>query len=442
MDLLPREDGDRRQPASVRSSSRVHRRYMCRFKASLVSVLVSVLVVAWTASCAAGPNEYGTLVFHVDPSVVLTDGETYCERSAVESCAEVIARADGSDPVVFWTLAAFIEGSSPRLAGVEFGIDYDPSATPLLAHAACGDFELPTSGWPDPGEGTAVTFTVPRTGTIEEVYWFAAYSYAGSATQFNLAPHPVHGAVFADDSIPSEIDPVARLGVLGFNAPGDVPCPAALGACCFPDGQCDELTNEECDQQLGLYEGDGTACDPNPCPPPPPDTGACCFDDGHCEVLPRHDCPDFYQGDDTTCDPHPCDPAGACCDLWGDCHFVIARACDEGQWLGKDVPCEPNPCEPLGYGACCGSDGKCYYVSNIVCHTLSGTIFHRDVPCDPDPCRGACCFGDECISEMVEQRCSSEGGQYQGSRTTCIPDPCDPVPVEDPSWGEIKARFR
>jgi len=49
------------------------------------------------------------------------------------------------------------------------------------------------------------------------------------------------------------------------------------------------------------------ACAPeNPCPQPPP-TGACCLDDqGHCEVLTQQQCNDAhgsYQGDNTTCEP-------------------------------------------------------------------------------------------------------------------------------------------
>lgn len=39
-----------------------------------------------------------------------------------------------------------------------------------------------------------------------------------------------------------------------------------IGACCYPDGQCDELTAADCALAGGTYQGDGTSCTPNPCP--------------------------------------------------------------------------------------------------------------------------------------------------------------------------------
>jgi len=41
---------------------------------------------------------------------------------------------------------------------------------------------------------------------------------------------------------------------------------AAQGACCLPDGTCMVTAPENCS---GQYMGDGTVCDPNPCPPVP-----------------------------------------------------------------------------------------------------------------------------------------------------------------------------
>ena len=42
------------------------------------------------------------------------------------------------------------------------------------------------------------------------------------------------------------------------------PCTAPRGACCNGDGTCELLAECEC---MGVYAGDGTTCDPNPCPP-------------------------------------------------------------------------------------------------------------------------------------------------------------------------------
>ena len=78
------------------------------------------------------------------------------------------------------------------------------------------------------------------------------------------------------------------------------PC---VGACCYGDGFCEEVTEATCDLNGGTYKGDGTTCDPNPC------IGACCFDDGTCSVMGNDTCVNSngtYQGDGTSCSPNPC----------------------------------------------------------------------------------------------------------------------------------------
>ena len=45
--------------------------------------------------------------------------------------------------------------------------------------------------------------------------------------------------------------------------------PLPTGACCFPDGHCEVLLPTACAEAGGQYYGDGTDCDPNPCPPTP-----------------------------------------------------------------------------------------------------------------------------------------------------------------------------
>ncbi len=42
------------------------------------------------------------------------------------------------------------------------------------------------------------------------------------------------------------------------------PCTAPRGACCYGDGTCAVVAECQC---TGVYAGDGTTCDPNPCPP-------------------------------------------------------------------------------------------------------------------------------------------------------------------------------
>jgi hypothetical protein len=83
--------------------------------------------------------------------------------------------------------------------------------------------------------------------------------------------------------------------------------PAQTGACCFADGSCLILTQSECTNQGGTYQGNGTGCSPNLCPQPP---GACCFNDGSCALLLEDDCAfqgGSFQGANTTCIPNPCE---------------------------------------------------------------------------------------------------------------------------------------
>jgi len=80
------------------------------------------------------------------------------------------------------------------------------------------------------------------------------------------------------------------------------------GACCFYDGSCSVMSQPDCELQGGIYQGDGTVCDPNPCPPP---TGACCLPTGDCIVTTAEAClaqNGVYQGDNFPCDPSLCPP--------------------------------------------------------------------------------------------------------------------------------------
>ena len=77
--------------------------------------------------------------------------------------------------------------------------------------------------------------------------------------------------------------------------------PASTGACCMPDGSCITTTSGDCALALGLYQGDGVDCTPNPCPQP---TGACCLPDGTCTDLTDADCQamsGIWQGANVDC---------------------------------------------------------------------------------------------------------------------------------------------
>src|SRR5438552_9013857 len=129
-----------------------------------------------------------------------------------------------------------------------------------------------------------------------------------------------------------------------------------FGACCFDDGTCEVLTELGCTTGGGIYQGDGSVCEPNPCPQP---TGACCVGTD-CSIQTESDCTDMggtYQGDDTTCDPNPCPATGACC-IGIDCSIQTESDCTGagGTYLGDGTVCGDITCAcPCGFAAFDGS---------------------------------------------------------------------------------------
>lgn len=215
-----------------------------------------------------GPNFGGTLFLHHDPSLVYTSDQAgYCGQGQPVGCDDAITRHDTiNETIVLTAIAAFHPTISPRLAGVTFGVQYG-TCVEILASGSCGDFELADSGWPGSGTGTAVTWLSAETDRLVEVYWFAAYSEIDYPEYLWLIPHPTQGAFFADDAIPSHLDPIAGLGAFGFLTAGSAPCPepAPRGACCLSGAGCEVLTQDECLAEEGKYLGDDTNCSGNPC---------------------------------------------------------------------------------------------------------------------------------------------------------------------------------
>lgn len=86
--------------------------------------------------------------------------------------------------------------------------------------------------------------------------------------------------------------------------------PPFSGACCLPTGACTITLSGQCENQDGVYQGNSTDCEPNPCPPPP--TGACCSPTtGACTTTTALACAasnGVYRGDNVPCTPNPCPP--------------------------------------------------------------------------------------------------------------------------------------
>ena len=125
------------------------------------------------------------------------------------------------------------------------------------------------------------------------------------------------------------------------------------GACCFSDGACIVVGEPECLVASGVYQGEGTACDPNPCPQPA--DGACCLADGTCQIATEMDCGAMagrYQGDETICQPNPCEPQAACCLGPGLCEMFTAAECEQagGRPQAYPSPCEDHLCDCLWFG--------------------------------------------------------------------------------------------
>jgi hypothetical protein len=265
-------------------------------------LLAAAALACFGGTALAGTNANGTLIVSLADGVVYTtDILDYCGATGLQACGDAITRTDGADIAVLGVLGAFADGATPRVAGVTFGWTY--SDVTLVAWGHCGDFELGTDTWPASGEGTAVTWAVAQTSQLIDIYWVAAYSYYGGGI-LGLGINPSQGADFADDSIPSVLDPIEGFGSFGFGVDGFLPCPIApvFGACCAPDGTCEMTDRDNC---TGEYQGDGTVCDPNPCHVP---TGACCIQ-LECFILTMDECVaggGDYIGDDVPCDDGTC----------------------------------------------------------------------------------------------------------------------------------------
>lgn len=297
--------------------------------------------------------------------------------------------------------------------------------------------------------------------------------YLGDDTECDPNPCPAPNGACCVDGTDCTIETEADCTTLGgeWTVGADcfeVVCELPTGACCLAGQFCDVQTEDDCTLAGGAYEGDGTSCDPNPCPEPTggccvdgsctieteadcntaggewlgggtdcgqpcaQPTGACCVDDDpSCTITIEDDCSGTWQGSGTDCVPNPCDPNGACCDPSdGSCTFVTESTCAD-DWQGAGVPCDPNPC-PQPTGACCQDDGTCIPgLTESACGGDGWTYQGDGTVCDPNPCpqpTGACCDGSSCTLQ-TEDDCTTAGDDYQGDGTVCDPNPCPQPPT-------------
>ncbi|MGD8452566.1 MAG: hypothetical protein PVJ57_12165 [Phycisphaerae bacterium] len=210
-------------------------------------------------------------------------------------------------------------------------------------------------------------------------------------------------------------------------------CPP-VGACCV-DGVCyDDLTEAECLDLCGSWQGAWTRCVDLPLGCPLHLSGECCI---------LGVCYDTYDGPDSCrcagghwvplpiggeCDETNCPPVGACC-VDGVCYDDLTEAeCLDlcGSWQGAWTRCVDLPlgCPAFISGECCIL-GVCYdtFAGPDSCACAGGYWVQLGIgqECDETNCPpvGACCIDGLCYDDLTEAECVELCGSWQGAWTHC-----------------------
>ncbi|MCH8242177.1 MAG: hypothetical protein IH897_06145, partial [Planctomycetes bacterium] len=211
-----------------------------------------------------------------------------------------------------------------------------------------------------------------------------------------------------------------------------------LGACCFDDGTCIEISECNCDNQGGTYSGDGTTC-----------AGVVCFGGQCCILGPPFTCTDDVKKDVcladcgvwtqfATCAGLPCPSfvGGACCleDVCVDGASQSWCECQGGVYRGDFTECSCiTTCGPPN-GACCLQSGTCVENTADECDSLCGSFNGEGSLCSGIifcpiivPIFGACCLLDGTCADTSRCNCESQGGLWQGDFTDCAETTCPAV---------------
>lgn len=201
--------------------------------------------------------------------------------------------------------------------------------------------------------------------------------------------------------------------------PGGITCPP-VGACCMPNGTCQQITRLNCQNQNGIYAGDHVNCTGNPqCA-----RSSCCLTDGSCVTTIPSECNALsgnFDASTPSCSSAAC---GACCTN-GSCAVVSDNVC-QGTSIGLGTVCSTNP-PPCLLGSCCVRDGSCSDGLTLSeCNAVFG-LFAGGQTCLSAPCAatGACCQTDESCDLIMQSFCASDNGLYRGDNSVCIAGECD-----------------
>lgn len=189
------------------------------------------------------------------------------------------------------------------------------------------------------------------------------------------------------------------------------PLPSGMGACCYDDGTCGDLSPSDCSAGEGHYQGEGTTCAGTDCTNGGCGTsGACCVG-ADCSILCPADCVSAggtYQGDGTDCDPNPCLPPPPCpCGPLlnpgdGLYYTIQTDTIDGTTFSGGPVDPASTYCHVRFEGLWDGTPGIGYYCGGVYYH--QGAL---DGSCLPGPAVG----DPGCICEL-------DGASVAGDCTT------------------------
>lgn len=258
----------------------------------------------------------------------------------------------------------------------------------------------------------------------------------------------------------------------------DAGTPPPAGACCSANGSCVLTFEYQC---TGAWQGAGTSCNPNPCPPPP---SLDCPPGALIEGEPP--CVDGYvDGYNAGCSGVPEPVWQAINPQTGDCAALCGKSCtymtSEGydsrdtDWFesfGTGGPVTAictaefplqfmlmfgTDCAELAYIYGLGAPGEpvtlawtigagdavWFWVGNQVfsgwpeSDYVLGVCGIQNPPLPP----GACCNAAGACLVTTPEECAFMGGVFQGD-PACVPNPCGATPTESKSWGAVKNLFR
>ncbi len=230
---------------------------------------------------------------------------------------------------------------------------------------------------------------------------------------------------------------------------------ALTGGCCFPDGACLEMTQQDCFNDAGQYQGNETTCSPNNCPQPPMPPvndvcgGAILIDCNSQTVLnnelatseagdPSFSCAfgGAAQGDGTVWYTFVAggeDALISTCNTIGDVTDTLIAVYDlSGCPVGAELACSEDAggtCQRLSEVCVTGlTIGETYtiQVASFPGETQGEITLDLACPCP----QGACCFANGLCEQLRSDQCFAAGGDFQGDGVPCDPNPCsEPAPV-------------